>query len=32
MWQAVRLRDQRIASWDVFRTEGEALEAVGLRE
>ncbi|MBA2342892.1 MAG: nuclear transport factor 2 family protein [Thermoleophilaceae bacterium] len=29
MWQAVRLRDQRIASWDVFRTEGEALEAVG---
>ena len=32
MWQAVEVRDQRIVSWDVFRTEAEALEAVGLRE
>lgn len=31
MWQAVELRDRRIASWDVFRTEAEALGAVGLR-
>jgi ketosteroid isomerase-like protein len=32
MWQAVRLRDQKAAWWAFFRSEREALEAVGLRE
>ncbi|MDQ3729062.1 MAG: nuclear transport factor 2 family protein [Actinomycetota bacterium] len=32
MWQAVRVRAGLIAGWDVFRTEAEALEAVGLSE
>jgi ketosteroid isomerase-like protein len=30
-WQAVTVRDGRAASWAFFRTETEALEAVGPR-
>jgi ketosteroid isomerase-like protein len=32
MWQAVKLRDGKLGWWAFFRTEREALEAVGLRE
>jgi ketosteroid isomerase-like protein len=32
LWQAWRVRDGLIIWWDVFRTEAEALEAVGLSE
>ena len=32
MWNAWRVRDGLIVWWAVFRTEAEALEAVGLRE
>jgi len=32
MWQAVRLRDGKVSWWANYRTEAEALEAVGLRE
>jgi hypothetical protein len=32
MWQAVNLRDGIICWWAFFRTEAEALEAVGLSE
>ena len=32
MWQAVKLRDGMIRWWAFFRTESEALEAVGLSE
>ena len=32
MWQAVRLRDQKATWWAFFRSEREALEAVGLLE
>jgi ketosteroid isomerase-like protein len=30
MWQAVRLREGKLCWWGLFRTEGEALEAMGL--
>lgn len=30
MWQAGRIRDGKLAWWGFFRTEHEALEAVGL--
>jgi ketosteroid isomerase-like protein len=32
MWQAAELREGKLAWWAFFRTEHEALEAVGLRE
>ncbi len=32
IWQAVKLRDGKAAWWGSFRTEREALEAVGLAE
>ena len=32
MWQAVKARDGKLCWWATFRTEREALEAVGLRE
>ncbi len=32
MWQAARLRDGKLSWWAFFRTESEALEAVGCRE
>jgi ketosteroid isomerase-like protein len=32
MWQAVKLRDGKLAWWAFFRTEAEAREAAGLRE
>jgi hypothetical protein len=32
MWQAVKLRDGKLSWWVVFRTEREALEAVGPTE
>jgi ketosteroid isomerase-like protein len=32
MWQAVKSRDGKLTWWATFRTEREALEAVGLRE
>ena len=32
MWMAWRVRDGLVAWWATFRTEAEALEAVGLRE
>jgi ketosteroid isomerase-like protein len=32
MWQAAELRDGKLSWWAFFRTEREALEAVGLRE
>jgi ketosteroid isomerase-like protein len=32
MWLAARLRERRVNWWSFFRTEREALEAVGLRE
>jgi ketosteroid isomerase-like protein len=32
MWQAVVLRDDRLLWWGFFRTEIDALEAVGLSE
>jgi hypothetical protein len=32
LWQAWRVRDALICWWDAYRTEDEALEAVGLRE
>jgi hypothetical protein len=31
-WQAVRLREGKIASWAPFRAEREALAAVGLAD
>jgi len=30
MWQAVKLRDGKLTWWASFRTESEALAAVGL--
>jgi ketosteroid isomerase-like protein len=32
MWLAARLRDGRVSWWGWYRTEGEALDAVGLSE
>ena len=32
MWQAGRIRDGKLVWWAFFRTEQEALEAVGLSE
>jgi hypothetical protein len=32
MWQATALRDGKVIWWAFFRSEREALEAVGLRE
>jgi ketosteroid isomerase-like protein len=32
MWMAWRVRDGLVAWWSTYRTEEEALEAVGLRE
>ena len=32
MWQAAKLRDGKLSWWAFFRTESEALEAVGLSE
>jgi ketosteroid isomerase-like protein len=32
MWMAWRVRDGLLVWWGTFRTEAEALEAVGLRE
>lgn len=32
MWQAVKLRDQKAIWWAFFRSERDALEAVGLGE
>jgi ketosteroid isomerase-like protein len=32
MWQAAELRDGKLVWWAFFRTEREALEAVGLSE
>ena len=32
MWQTSRVRDGKVAWWAFFRTEGEALEAVGVRD
>ena len=32
MWQAAELREGKLRWWKFFRTEREALEAVGLRE
>jgi ketosteroid isomerase-like protein len=32
MWMAWRVRDGLLIWWQTFRTEAEALEAVGLRE
>lgn len=32
MWMSWRFRDGLLAWWETFRTEAEALEAVGLRE
>jgi ketosteroid isomerase-like protein len=32
MWMAWRVRDGLLVWWETFRTEDEALEAVGLRE
>lgn len=32
MWTAVKLRDGKVRWWATFRTEREALEAVGFRE
>ena len=32
MWMAWRVRDGQLIWWETFRTEDEALEAVGLRD
>ena len=32
MWQAWRIREGKVCWWSTYRTEAEALEAVGLRE
>ncbi len=32
MWQAVTLRAGKMTWWAFFRSEGEALDAAGLRE
>ncbi len=32
MWQATKFRDGKVIWWAFFRTERQALEAVGLRE
>jgi ketosteroid isomerase-like protein len=32
MWQAVKLREGKLSWWASYRTEAEALEAVGLSE
>ena len=32
MWQAAKLHDGKLSWWAFFRTEREALDAVGLRE
>jgi ketosteroid isomerase-like protein len=32
MWQAVKSRDGKLTWWAIFRTDREALEAVGLTE
>jgi hypothetical protein len=32
MWLAARLRERRVSWWSFFRTEAEALQALGLRE
>ena len=32
MWMAARLRESKVTWWSFFRTEAEALEAVGLSE
>jgi hypothetical protein len=32
MWMAARARDGKLGWWAFFRTEHEALEAVGLSE
>jgi hypothetical protein len=32
MWLAARLRDGRVTWWSWYRTEQEALDAVGARE
>jgi ketosteroid isomerase-like protein len=32
MWQAAKVRDAKVRWWALFRTEREALEAVGLAE
>ncbi len=32
MWQALKFRERKATWWAFFRTEAEALEAVGLRE
>ena len=32
MWQAVKVREGKVTWWALFRTEREALEAVGLSE
>jgi hypothetical protein len=32
VWQASTLRDGKVSWWGFFRTEGEALVAVGARE
>jgi hypothetical protein len=32
MWQATALRDGKVIWWAFFRSEREALEAIGLRE
>jgi len=32
MWQALKFRGDKVIWWAIFRTEQEALEAVGLRE
>src|ERR671922_2824983 len=32
MWVAARLREDQVSWWSFFRTEREALEAVGVRE
>jgi ketosteroid isomerase-like protein len=32
IWQVLKVKDGKVVSWTVFRTEDEALEAVGLSE
>ena len=32
MWQGIKLRNRKVIWWAVFRSEREALEAVGLSE
>jgi ketosteroid isomerase-like protein len=32
MWLAARVRERRVSWWSFFRTEREALQALGLRE